>query len=244
MKIFSIHNYPIRKTILPALLTGMFAVATPKYLWAKSELNKDTFTQTDTLKHRNDLFPLTEQEEQQIRVKKDSSKIKPAAPEHKIDLVKGANSEEFLKNAPNAKIKIAGKEKFAKFVVDISNNRLYKYDLDGKAQMVYSICSGKKSTPTYKGVRIVTDIEKFPYSGAHGTKRKKNPRDYGPNVICLATIDVKTGKNIGSNGQFIHGNNNAASIGKYWSKGCMRMDNGVIQQLAKEARRGDLVLIK
>ncbi len=46
------------------------------------------------------------------------------------------------------------------------------------------------------------------------------------------------------NGQFIHGNNNPASLGTYASLGCVRMDNGVIKKLAQEVERNTYVLIK
>ena len=49
---------------------------------------------------------------------------------------------------------------------------------------------------------------------------------------------------MGSNGEFIHGNNNPASIGTYASHGCIRMDNDVIVQLSKEVKPGSYVLIQ
>ena len=56
-------------------------------------------------------------------------------------------------------------------------------------------------------------------------------------------IDPKTGKKW-DNGEYIHGNNKASSIGKYASKGCVRMDNEVIQILAKQVKNGDVVIMK
>ena len=61
-------------------------------------------------------------------------------------------------------------------------------------------------------------------------------------TFCLETVDPKTGKR-GITGEFIHGNNNAASLGKYVSQGCIRMDNEVIKKLANEVKRGDFVLV-
>lgn len=152
---------------------------------------------------------------------------------------------EILKNAPKADFKVAGEDKKAAIVVDLSENRLYRYNTEGEAFEVYSVASGAKSTPTHTGIRRVSHIESYPYDKAPATtKRHKNPKPYGPNILILNTIDPKTGKNIGSNGEFIHGNNNAASIGKYASGGCIRMDNDVITQLAKEVKPGSYVIIQ
>ena len=62
--------------------------------------------------------------------------------------------------------------------------------------------------------------------------------------MYLTIVDPKTGNNLGSNGEFIHGNNNASSIGTYASHGCIRMDNEVIKKLAAETEKGTYVLIK
>ena len=75
------------------------------------------------------------------------------------------------------------------------------------------------------------------------TKRHKKPWDYGPKALILEKLDPETGRRF-KTGEFIHGNNNPKSLGKYASLGCIRMDNEVIKQIAKDAKRGDLVLIQ
>ena len=110
--------------------------------------------------------------------------------------------------------------------------------------MAYLIASGKKSTPTDTGIRIVSNIERWPYKTAGlATKRRKNPNDYGPRALILRKIDPKTGETAPT-GEFIHGNNNRKSLGKYASKGCMRMDNTVIKEMATLVKKGDIVIIK
>ncbi len=157
---------------------------------------------------------------------------------------KGTAEKNILNKAPNPHITIAGEEKTAKITVDLSKNILYKYDNEGHAQMAYLIASGKKNTPTDKGIRIVTHVETYPYRSApRYTKRRRNPGAYGPKIICLNKIDKSTGEQ-SQTGEFIHGNNNPSSIGKYASLGCMRMDNEVIKELAGEVKRGDIVIIK
>ena len=156
----------------------------------------------------------------------------------------GTYDKKLLTNAPKPFIKIMDENKTARIVVDLSKNILYKYDVQGKPEAAYLIASGKKSTPTHTGVRIVTHKDTFPYRGApRGSKRRRNPRAYGPKIICLNILDPKTGEQR-STGEFIHGTNNPEALGEYVSHGCMRMDNDVIQDLALEVKQGDIVIIK
>lgn len=155
----------------------------------------------------------------------------------------GTTSESVLLRAPSSKVKIKGQEKFAKIVVDLSRNILYKYDDKGRPEIAYLIASGKKTTPTDTGVRVVSHVESYPYRTApRVTKRRKNPKAYGPNAIILLKLDPKTG-NTDTTGEFIHGNNDPESLGFFKFLGCMRMDNGVIKILSKQVKRGDIVLI-
>ena len=156
----------------------------------------------------------------------------------------GTSDKAVLLGAPNPHVNIAGERKTAAIVVDISKNVLYHYDGDGKPLAAYLIASGKKSTPTHTGVRYVSHVETFPYSKAPArSKRRRNPRDYGPKIIILDKLDVETGER-SSCGEFIHGNRNPESIGKYAFHGCMRMDNDVIRYLSKQVKSGDIVVIK
>lgn len=156
----------------------------------------------------------------------------------------GTSEKSILISAPSPKIEIVGEVKNAKFVVDLKTNVLYKYDETGNPEFAYRIASGKRSTPTDKGVRIVTHTETYPYRTAPShTKRRRNPRAYGPKIILLNKLDPKTGEQA-STGEFIHGTNIPSSIGKYVSLGCMRMDNEVIKQLALEIKKNDIVIIE
>ena len=161
------------------------------------------------------------------------------------DLVpaKGTSDPAILQDAPSPVVFVKDEAKKAKMVVQLSTNVLYKYDDNGQPEIAYRIASGKKSTPTDTGISIVSHVESYPYRTASPkTKRYKNPRDYGPKAIILEKLNPVTGMKRPT-GEFIHGNNNKSSIGKYASKGCMRMDNQVIKILANQVQRGDLVLI-
>lgn len=156
----------------------------------------------------------------------------------------GTSKKAVMLGAPSPSVEINGIEHIAKIVVDLSKNILYKYNDFGDAERAYLVASGKPSSPTDTGVRVVTHVETYPYRTApYSTKRRRNPKAYGPKIICLDKVDPLTGER-SRTGEFIHGNNNPASIGKYASLGCIRMDNEVIKALAKEVKRGDIVLIK
>lgn len=155
----------------------------------------------------------------------------------------GTSSDSVLLFAPDPEIYIMGELKTAAIVVDLSKNILYKYNELGQAEKAYLIASGKKNTPTDTGVRVVSHVEKYPYKTAPAsTKRRRQPWNYGPNAIILNKLDPETGTK-SQTGEFIHGNNDPASIGKYASLGCMRMDNEVIKELSKQVKRGDIVII-
>jgi lipoprotein-anchoring transpeptidase ErfK/SrfK len=154
---------------------------------------------------------------------------------------------EDLVNAPDPKIKVNGKEINAGIVVDVNSNKLYRYDDNGDVVDGYHVATGKiganGKSLTHTGIRKVDHVETYPYNSAVGTKRKKNPRAYGPKILYLTMVDPKTGNVTGSNGEFIHGNSNPNSIGTHASHGCVRMDNEVIKKLAEETKNGTYVLI-
>lgn len=140
---------------------------------------------------------------------------------------------------------MAGEYKFASAVVDLSQNKLYHYDSNGNLLSIYPVASGKHSTPTKAGIRKIINIESYPYRNApENSKRYKNPSDYGPKIIILAIIDQQTGEISGYNGQYLHGTNNPSSIGKYASKGCIRMHNKTIKELSTKLKKGQYIIIK
>lgn len=156
----------------------------------------------------------------------------------------GSVNKYVLLTAPDSEIYIEGEKRNAKIIVDISKNVLYKYNDDGEAEAAYLVASGKKTAPTDIGVRVVSHVESYPYKNAPAsTKRHRQPWNYGPRAIILEKLDPETGRR-SQTGEFIHGNNNPDSLGKYASLGCIRMDNEVIKQLAREVKRGDIVIVK
>lgn len=195
-----------------------------------------------------------------IPVEAPAKEIYDATPEH-IETVQNSPSNTIvedlnptqlgfdeLMNAPDPTITIKGKKHNATIVVDVDGNKLYRYDANGNIHDGYHIATGvigrSGKSITHKGLRRIDHIEKYPYRSAVGSKRQKSPDAFGPNVLYLTIVDPKTGNILGSNGEFIHGNNDASSIGKHASHGCMRMDNEVIKKFAKEVPVGGYVLIQ
>ncbi len=164
--------------------------------------------------------------------------------QHTTVPVTGSSDSILLAHAPKPDITVAGEKKSASFVVDLSQNVLYRYDDKGHAVEAFLVASGKKTSPSKKGIFAVTHVESYPYRFApRRAKRRRNPSAYGPKIICLETVNSVTGER-GVTGQFIHGNNDAKSLGKYASLGCIRMDNEIIKRLAAQVKRGHFVLIK
>lgn len=165
------------------------------------------------------------------------------------EFVKTTNEESFhfTTNPMNHAIwiSVGNKTIFPNIIVDLSENTLYQYDNKGQLINTYPVASGKKTTPTHTGLRKIVAIESYPYKNSPKTsKRHKNPSDYGPKVFILGIVDPKTGELTGYNGEFLHGTNQPTSIGKYASKGCIRVHNDVIKKLADEIKNGQYVLIK
>jgi len=174
----------------------------------------------------------------------ETQSTKPTEATTKANGAEDIKDPELLANAPSNKITVAGQEKQARIVVSLSTNKLYLYDENGQAEEVHSVASGAAKTPTHKGLRQVSHIETYPYASANGTKRQKNPKPYGPKILILNIVDPETGKSKGSNGEFIHGNSNESSIGKYASHGCMRMHNDQVKRMAEMVAPGSYVLIQ
>lgn len=153
-----------------------------------------------------------------------------------------------LFDAPSPEITVNGKKLNATIVVDTETNKLYRYNDNGELKDGYHVATGvigkSGKSITGRGIRQVDHKESYPYKCAPGSKRSKNPKAYGPKILYLTVVNPKTGAIEGSTGEFIHGNNNPASIGKHASHGCIRMDNEVIKKFAEEVPNGSYVLIK
>ncbi len=111
--------------------------------------------------------------------------------------------------------------------ISLSKRRLYLYD-GNKLVRSYPVGVGKIATQTPRGdFRI---INKVPY-----------PNSYrGGPITVYGTYWMGLNKR----GYGIHGTNNPASIGKYVSRGCIRMYNRDVEALAKLVPIGTPVRIR
>ena len=146
-----------------------------------------------------------------------------------------------LRNAPSPEIKIKGEKKVATLVVDIKNNLLYRYNQIGQAIEAFKMACGKPQTPTPTGISVITRIQEYPYlTSPAWTKRRKNPKDYGPKLVELFVVNPQTGEKY-DNGVYIHGTRNPNAIGKKWTHGCVRVHNKDILYLAPLVKPGQYV---
>ncbi len=101
---------------------------------------------------------------------------------------------------------------------------------------------GKEESPTNAGIRQITGIEEYPYSGANGTRRKANPEAYGSKVITNVMVNAQTGQKT-TTGEFFHGTNMSGSLSRNVSGGCIRHSNDSINNLANHVQSGEYILI-
>ena len=255
MKILPLN---IRHKVAIVVTSGAMLIGVPKVM-AQNVLKRDAIydefvkrpttpeLQDTALNKKTLSFEQAKKElpsKKQIVQPKDNVKTNNVTSQSKKITPKGTSHPDVLAKAPSPNITIKGKQKTAIIVVNLSKNVLYTYDKSGEPTAAYLIASGKRSTPTHTGVRIVSHIETYPYKTAPAsTKRHQNPGDYGPKAIILKKIHPLTGQT-SSTGEFLHGNANSKTLGMYVSKGCMRMDNEVIKKIASETKPGDLIIIK
>ncbi len=101
----------------------------------------------------------------------------------------------------------------------------------------FSVATGKSSTPTPQGkFKIVNKIKNRPYySGGIPGGSPKNP-------LGDRWLGLHVGATYGTT-YAIHGNNNASSIGKHVSGGCIRMHNSEIRWLFEQVNVGSYAII-
>lgn len=121
-------------------------------------------------------------------------------------------------------------------IINSKTNKL-GYFKDGVLVKEFSVATGKTSTPTPQGkFKIVNKIKNRPYySGGIPGGSPKNP-------LGDRWIGLHVGLTYGTT-YAIHGNNNASSIGKNVSGGCIRMHNSEIRWLFERINVGAYAII-
>lgn len=121
-------------------------------------------------------------------------------------------------------------------IINSKANKL-GYFKDGVLVKEFSVATGKSSTPTPQGkFKIVNKIKNRPYySGGIPGGSPKNP-------LGDRWLGLHVGVTYGTT-YAIHGNNNASSIGKHVSGGCIRMHNSEIRWLFDQINVGAYAII-
>ena len=121
-------------------------------------------------------------------------------------------------------------------IINTKTNKLAYYK-SGKLVKEFKVATGKSSTPTPLGKsKIVNKIKNRPYySGGIPGGDPRNPLgDRWLGLQLRGTYGTTYG---------IHGNNNASSIGKYVSGGCIRMYNDEVRWLYDQVDVGATVIL-
>lgn len=121
-------------------------------------------------------------------------------------------------------------------IINSKKNKL-GYFKDGLLIKEFSVATGKSSTPTPQGkFKIVNKIKNRPYySGGIPGGSSKNP-------LGDRWLGLHVGFTYGTT-YAIHGNNNASSIGKHVSGGCIRMHNSEIRWLFEQVNVGAYAIV-
>ena len=136
----------------------------------------------------------------------------------------------------NAQDKSTQLSKGQYLVINSKKNKL-GYFKDGVLVKEFSVATGKSSTPTPQGkFKIVNKIKNRPYySGGIPGGSPNNP-------LGDRWLGLHVGATYGTT-YAIHGNNNASSIGKHVSGGCIRMHNSEIRWLFDQINVGAYAII-
>ena len=136
----------------------------------------------------------------------------------------------------NAQEKSTQLSKGQYLVINSKKNKLGYFE-DGVLVKEFSVATGKSSTPTPQGkFKIVNKIKNRPYySGGIPGGSPNNP-------LGDRWLGLHVGATYGTT-YAIHGNNNASSIGKHVSGGCIRMHNSEIRWLFDQINVGAYAII-
>ena len=136
----------------------------------------------------------------------------------------------------NAQEKSTQLSKGQYLIINSKKNKLGYFE-DGVLVKEFSVATGKSSTPTPQGkFKIVNKIKNRPYySGGIPGGSPNNP-------LGDRWLGLHVGATYGTT-YAIHGNNNASSIGKHVSGGCIRMHNSEIRWLFEQVNVGAYAII-
>lgn len=125
----------------------------------------------------------------------------------------------------------------ATYIIVNKETNLLAFIDEGKIQRVYRVGTGKNMDLTPEGEFTITVKAKNPYYRKKDIKGGAEDNPLGTRWIGFDALDTD-GRTYG-----IHGNNNPDTVGKYVSRGCVRMYEEEVQQLFDRVPIGTKVLI-
>jgi len=132
----------------------------------------------------------------------------------------------------------------ARMIVMKREHRLYFYDPDGSLKKVYKIGLGARGTPTPSGVRAVWEKVANPTGIAWALWPSSRGRAFGNRMLVLMWYDPIHQHYTYKSHQELHGTDVRVSVGGNMSHGCMRMLNEDIEEIYRNARKGDIIVVR
>jgi lipoprotein-anchoring transpeptidase ErfK/SrfK len=132
---------------------------------------------------------------------------------------------------------------FARVVVGIGQHRAFLFDKAGRLQKIYGVRTGRLETPTMPGLKVVNAKIADPTEVSNQLWPDANGRAFGTKLLALTDVDPRTMKRFhGPNGgQELHGTYQDGSIGKYFSHGCVGLQNADIEEIFRAVGAGQYV---
>ncbi|HEY9721773.1 MAG TPA: L,D-transpeptidase family protein [Oscillatoriaceae cyanobacterium] len=134
-------------------------------------------------------------------------------------------------------------KKIARVVVETQQHRAFLFDKTGKLTKIYACRSGKTSTPTVPGVKIVDGKNDNPAAVSNALWPTSGGRAFGTRLMNLSDYDPETGRTyLGPHhGEELHGTYEDNSMGQNFSHGCVGLRNADIEEIYNQVANGELV---
>jgi hypothetical protein len=142
------------------------------------------------------------------------------------------SSEILDEQALSPKVTINGTDFYPSIVVDVSDNKIYRYSEDRKPIDTLQLKNNKANSP-YIGLKVVSFISPN-YSESKRVTQ----------IVCLSNIGMISSKPIPGQFQSIIGSHNPHKLDFRFKEGNVVVDDETIQKLCETLKNGQYVLIK
>ena len=164
----------------------------------------------------------------------------PAAPVAQPTPGRLASDRRALGTAPDPRLPGG---RLARVVVRIGEHRAYLYDRGGRPIAAFPVRTGKATTPTRPGVKIVVGKNADPTAVSKRLWPASGGRAFGSRLLDLSDFDPLTGQTSRGRhaGQELHGTYATRTIGRDFSHGCVGLRNADIETIYDAVGVGSLV---